>query len=146
MTTVRTIAEEARKKAMQALHAEGRKRGFDHQALRELAGVESLKSLKRAQIVELTNRLRGGEGVGDRKARRRRGLATRKAQSVGGVIELVDAKAIEIIRGLAEALGWSNERLEKFTARQLNGRTEIRTIGDANAVIRGMRAIYRRGV
>lgn len=144
MATVAELRERNRKTALRALHAEGRKRGLDHDALRAMAGVESLSEVAYPQLMRLTDRLRGGPGIKSVEGRQRRGLATRKNQAVRGVVELVDGKSIEIIRGLAEALGWDDERLRIFTKRQLRGWTAIRTIGDANSVIRGMRAIYQR--
>ena len=48
---------------LRRMHAVGRKRGYDHEALRDLAGVDSLKRLTVRDALQLIERLERGANV-----------------------------------------------------------------------------------
>ncbi len=63
------------------------------------------------------------------------------------VIDMVDAPTLELLATLKAKLGWDQARLEAFLrspSSPLAGRTEISTLGQANAVIWALKAILRR--
>lgn len=141
----------SRDKALRGLHAEARKRGLDHDALHEIALERfqrgSLRDLSVAQIQGWANELRQAQAPRSAASRRRQGTAGRKtAGKAAKVVELVGAKELELIGGYAEALGWDRARLDGFIRRQLGEHGRVRTVGDANKVIDGLRAMYRRSV
>jgi hypothetical protein len=130
-------------KLFRGIHAEGLKRGMDHDALRDLATenyqVYSMAKLSDAQLLAMYRMLSGGK-----KLKNRGNLPSRGELTAGAESELVYAEDLtELDQCFAEA-GFSMAAKLTFTRRQLDGRDYIRTRGDLVRVMAGIRAFLRR--
>ena len=130
---------------LRALHAEGRKHGLDHGALHDLAaehfGVESLARLSEPQARSLFKRVAGREfhakqhRIRSAQGRKAAGTEGRKGQN-DNVETMVSAEDCELFYGIAYGkLAWTAQTLKRFIPRQLQGRDQIRTMGDLNRVL-----------
>jgi hypothetical protein len=122
-----------------AVHAEGAKRGFDHDGLRDLFHTNyGTRSLAQATDAQLLAVYRGWTG----KTLKYMGKLPRRAegqdlQIVSGA-DLSDLAQEFAVRGLGE------EGKAAFIRRQLRGRDVIRTRRDFVRVMAGVRAMNRR--
>ncbi len=128
---------DTRAKLIRALHAEGRKRGMDHDALRDMFRVPSLSTVP---VDELERTLKGWTGKGLRRNTPlpRRGYGSSTFVELAGLDEfttLVNAFAIAQM---------DSEAQKSFIRRQLRGREAIRTVADFHKVFSGLRAMNRR--
>ena len=126
-----------RAKLLRAIHAEGRKRGMDHDALRDMFKVPSLSNVP---VDELERRLKGWTGKGLRRKTPlpRRGYGSSTFVELAGLDEfttLANAFAIAQMNGEAQ---------KTFISRQLRGRDTVRTVSDFHKVFSGLRAMNRR--
>lgn len=139
---------QSRAVSMRALHAEARKRGLGHDELHDLAlqrfGKGSLGELTAAELRRWAGELRRAQTPRSGQGRRRQGTDGTRRQKPSGVVELAGSKELELIGGYAEALGWGRDRLDGFIRRQLGERGKVRTLAEANKVIHGLKALYRR--
>jgi len=123
---------------MRAIHAEGTKRGLDHDGLRQIArdsyGVKSMAELTGEQLFGWYHGWTG-------KALRSR---TKVRPWGGGEGQMVAAEQlIELAQEFAKR-GWGPQTQENFIRRQLKGRDTIHTVHDWRRVLRGVRAMNRR--
>ena len=138
-----------RKKLMRGLHAEAAKRGIAHDDLRSIAGVDSLGKASNAQLGRAFEQLCGRPflarhpGIRDRRRRKAAGNAGHKSYE-SNLVELASADDLLMIRQAADRLGWGPQTLEKFTSRQLKGRSEIRTLADVNKVFQPIKRMLHR--
>ncbi|MDE2097837.1 MAG: hypothetical protein KGL39_11360 [Patescibacteria group bacterium] len=124
---------------MRAIHAEGKKRGIDHDGLHDLCrenyGVKSMSELSGEQL------------YGWYHGWTKKGLRSRtKVRPWGGADDcrLVGGEQlIELAQEFAKR-GWGQQTQNNFIRRQLKGRDIIRTEHDWRIVIRGVRAMNRR--
>lgn len=132
-----------RARLFRALHAEGLKRGFDHEGLRDLCrerfDIESMGSL---DIDQLQRMYRGFAGrwfpTRKRKPLPKRGYAK------SGELEIVSGDHLETLARAFAMRGWGKETQRTFIRRQLGGREQIRTTRDFQRVFRGVQAMNRR--
>ncbi len=137
---------------LRALHAEGKKRGFDHGMLREIAGqrfgVSSMSALSEDQLNgwyrEWTGRVFRPKRrpIRNKAQRHAAGTAGRK-DATSKVEHLVSGDDLALLGQFAARLGWGKETLAKFTRRQLGGRDQIRTVADLNKVLWPMKRMLR---
>lgn len=131
-------ASAARARLFRALHAEGSKRGLDHDALRDLCrerfSVASMAELNEGQLREMY-RAWTGHGL-----RRKSALPRRPS---GAVAEMVTGDDLNTLAEAFALRGWTHETQRAFIHRQL-GRDEIRTRRDFWRVFSGVRAMNRR--
>ncbi len=134
--------QSARARLFRAVHAEGTKRGLDHDALREVCrgrfGVHSMGDLTEPQL-EFLYRDWTGHGI-----RKRRGSLPKRGYARGNQIELVSGEDLELLGRAFAKSGWGKETQAAFIRRQLSGRADIRTRGDFWKVFSGVRAMQRR--
>lgn len=134
-----------RSRALQALHAEGKKRGFDHEALRN--EVFRVRSLADVPIDKLLAALKNWTGRGLRRVRAEKRGTELPRKGYG-----TDPASAEMVSGddlntLAEAFaqrGLDKDAQHNFIRRQLGGREVIRTRKDFHRVFSGIRAMNRR--
>lgn len=128
-----------RAKLFRALHAEGIKRGMDHDALRDTFGVKSMSTISTEQ---LQARLKDWTG---KSVRRVTPLPRRGYGKKRGPLEMVTE---EDLATLAEAFGRRGmDKISQqcFIFRQLGGKDSVvRTRGDFHKVFSGIRAMNRR--
>lgn len=125
---------------VRAIFAEGRKRGLDHDQLRDVVESETRRT---RSIAELTHReaeavlrkLKGNGFVSLRTIQYHR-----KKQ---GVQQVVQQEQLDLIAALASQRHWPAETLLNFCKRQC-GHTKPRTTSEANKVIEGLKAMNRR--
>ena len=139
---------ETRTRVMRALHAEGAKRGLDHEGLREMCrgrfGVASMGDLDLAQAASLykdvtgTEFLVAGQGPAPRVKLPERGYAAR------GETQIVSGGELELLERAFAKRGWGPATKSAFIRRQLRGREQIRTRADFQRVFRGVQAMNRR--
>ena len=129
-----------RARLMRALHAEGVKRGFDHDGLRDVCrerwGAASMGKATDAQLAELYHAWTG-------KGLRRATPLPRKGHVKAAGEEMVSG---EDLNALAEAFarrGWGPETQRVFVKRQ-TGREKILSRKDFWRVFSGLRAMERR--
>lgn len=126
-----------RNRLMRAIHAEGKKRGIDHDGLHDIAvqnwGVPSIKDASEAQLYGLYN------GWTKKGLRRR----ARPFPS-GDNREFVNGEdLVEMAEEFAKR-GWGADTQSNFIARQLRGRHKISTRGDLRKVLFAVRAMNKR--
>lgn len=136
-----------RTRVMRALHAEGAKRGLDHEGLREMCrgrfGVASMGDLDLAQAASLykdvtgTEFLVAGRGPAPRVKLPERGYAAR------GETQIVSGGELELLERAFAKRAWGPATKLAFIRRQL-GREQIRTRADFQRVFRGVQAMNRR--
>ena len=97
---------------LKALHVIGCRRGLDHLALRELAGVASLKDLSITQAAELIERWQMDDHKRDFKPPEPDRAKARD------VIRLATQRQRSQIARLFEALGWDVEKATAFLKRR----------------------------
>ena len=129
-----------RVKLMRGLHAEAKKRGLDHDALRDVFKVKfSVASISVASDAQLGELYRDWTGKGIRGAALpRRGYGRR------GELDMVTAADLETLGRAYAERGWGPETQRAFIRRQLGGRDQIRTRRDFRRVFSGIRAMQRR--
>jgi hypothetical protein len=127
---------------MRAIHAEGLKRGLDHEALRDVCrakfGVASMAELSAGQKKQLFRDLAGKNFVTHRMRLPERGYAQQ------GKLEMISPAELETLERAFALRGWGPETKKAFVRRQLGGREEIRTRADFQRVFRGVQAMNRR--
>jgi len=135
---------EPRTAVMRALHAEGAKRGLDHEGLREMCrgrfGVASMGDLDLAQAASLYKDLTGTEFLVRERPKVKlpeRGYAAR------GETQIVSGGELELLERACAKRGWGPATKLAFVRRQL-GRDQIRTRADFQRVFRGVQAMNRR--
>jgi hypothetical protein len=131
-----------RNRLFRAVHVEGQKRGFDHDALRDLCaeryGVHSMSALTDGQLAAVYHSWTG-KGLRRRAALPQRGEALKaKAETIVSGEELLELDREFATRGLGES-----GRLA-FIRRQLRGRDQIRTRKDWVKIITPLRRMNRR--
>lgn len=128
-----------RTKLFRALHAEGKKRGFDHDGLRNLLEVKSLSTVETHRLEAL---LKGWTGKGLKRSTPlpRRGHAERTFPE----IQLAGLDEFRTLANAFQIAGMEAEAQKKFIERQLRGRAEVRTVNDFQRVFSGLRAMNRR--
>jgi len=123
-----------------ALHAEARKRGLDHDGLRDVCalkfGVRSMTELDEGQLRTLYRDWTG------RGLKRKTPLPKRGCARAPG-IEMVSGEDLETLARAFALRGWDERTQRQFVRRQL-GREEIRTRKDFWRVFSGVRAMNRR--
>ncbi len=125
-----------RARLFRALHAEGAKRGFDHDGLRNLFGAHSLSDVTTEDLRKCLH----GWGKKMRLAplpRRGYGSDTKQA-------ELVSGEDLNLLGEAFQRRGWTHEQQRNFIRRQLKGRETVRTRADFHTVFSGVRAMNRR--
>ncbi len=139
-----------RARLFRAIHAEGIKRGIDHDALRDMCrtnfGVHSLSEMTDDNLYKLyrswTNR-----GLKRRKHEAGPGCQPVDKHEGFRVLDKLQMVASEDLVILAQEFalaGMSEDSQKGFIRRQLRGRDIIRTRGDWGKVINGLRAINKR--
>jgi len=116
------------RKVIRALHAEGVKRGLDHDGLHDVCksrfGLDSMAELNLQQAKALFRDLTGADFARPRVTLPKRGYGRR------GVLEMVTPAHMEVLGRAFSERGWGPETRRAFIARQLQGREEIRTVAD----------------
>ena len=132
-----------RQKLFRAVHAEALKRGFDHDALREVCrqayGVHSMSEVRDDQLASLYKQWTG-KGI-KRQAKLPRAGEAKAPRSLDQVVS--SAELLEFERECARR-EWGPETRRNFIRRQLQGRDIIRTRRDFVRVFSGIRAMNRR--
>jgi len=132
---------DARVRVMRALHAEGAKRGLDHEGLRAKCGVASMGDLDLAAAAACYKDLTGTEFLMRERPKVKlpeRGYAAR------GETQIVSGGELEILERAFAMRGWGPAVKLAFVRRQLGGRDQIRTRADLQRVFRGVQAMNRR--
>lgn len=131
-----------RARLMRAVHAEGLKRGFDHEGLRAVCrerwGVASMREATDRQLAELYHAWTG-------KGLRRQTPLPRKGVLAAPAEELVSGEDLNTLAEAFARRGWGPETQRAFIKRQTRGREQIRTRKDFWRVFSGLRAMERRG-
>lgn len=127
-----------RSRLFKALHAEGKKRGFDHEALRELFNCHSLSAVATEDLQKCL--LSWGKKM-RRTALPRKGYVAKAKQS--GQIELIGGKDLTLLGDAFQKRGWTDAQQRNFIRRQ-TGHETIRTRADFHKVFSGVRAMNRR--
>lgn len=124
---------------LRAIHAEAKKRGLDHDALHDLCvtrcGVQSMSQMTGQQLHSLYNQWTG------KALRRRAPLPTGKPIEDR---QMIGSEELITLQQEFAKRGWGPETQTNFTKRQLRGRSNIRTRGDWNKVLQGIRALNKR--
>ena len=136
---------------MRALHAAGRARKLDHDALHDLAeeryGVASLKDLSYYQITEFLDDLNKGEGAKPRWSAQRRAMMANHGRKdydhSQDPVQLIGEREKQMLRDAAEFGGWTEQGLERFCRRQC-GQAMPRTLAEFNKVFRPMKTMFAR--
>ena len=140
----KAMAQAERAILFRAIHAEGLKRGLDHDGLHDVCrgkfGAESMGALDVGQLKTLFRDLTGKNF----QARRRTALPKRGCLRRGG-LEMVSGEDLETLGRAFSMRGWGEETRREFVRRQLGGREQIRTRADFWRVFSGVRAMNRRG-
>ena len=144
--------DEIRTRLLRGFHGEGKRRGLDHDGMRDVAadrfGVSSMAALKLEQMQAW---YRDWTGRAFRPKRRRivdaaRRKAAGKAGRTGAedkVVHLASGEDLDLLGEYAARLGWGKQTLGSFIRRQLQGRETIRTVGDLNKVLWPMKRMAR---
>jgi hypothetical protein len=131
-----------RARLMRALHAEGSKRGLDHDGIRDIChlkfNVDSMGALNEGQLKTLFRDWTG------RNFTRRKTALPKRGYAKSGELEMVSAEDLETLERAFSARQWGPETKRAFIRRQLDGREEIRTKADFHRVFSGARAMNRR--
>jgi hypothetical protein len=125
-----------RAKLLRALHAEGLKRGIDHEGLRELFNTRSLASVETADLQRVL--FSWGKRVRS-QALPRKGYAKKPVAA-----EMVSGEDLTLLGDAFQRRGWSDEQRRNFIRRQLGGRDVVRSRKDFHRVFSGVRAMNRR--
>ena len=128
-----------RVRLLKALHAEGKKRGLDHDGLHDLFNSRSLGTVP---TQELQNVLRSWGKKIRATPLPRRGYA--KKADAAGLSEMVSGEDLTLLGDAFQLRGWSKEQQRNFIRRQLGGREVVRTRGEFHKVFSGVRAMNRR--
>lgn len=126
------------------LHAEGQKRGMDHDAIhdmcRELYGVHSMSQMREADLMQI---IKGWTGKSLRRQARlpRRGEA---AATKPGEVQMVSGEELVTLEAEFAKRGLGQEGRDNFIRRQLGGRGQVRTRRDFAKVFGGLRAMNKR--
>ncbi len=136
-------ADARRIRLLRAVHAEGKKRGLDHDGLRDVCrltfGVGSMKELGEEELKALYHDWTG------RGLRRRTELPRRgKGEGSTTLAVMASGEDLETLAAAFAARGWGKETQRQFIRRQLSGREVIRRRGDFWRVFSGVRAMNRR--
>lgn len=124
-----------RARLLKALHAEGKKRGFDHEALRELFNCHSLSTVETPALQKCL--LSWGKKM-------RASPLPRRGYAKSGELEIVAGEDLNLLAEAFQRRGWTPDQQRNFIRRQLGGREHIRTKADFHRVFSGVRAINRR--
>jgi len=126
-----------RAKLLRAIHAEGRKRGMDHDALHDMFKTPSLSTVS---IDELERTLKGWTG----KGLRRNAPLPRRGYGSSTFVELAGLEDFATLANAFAVAQMNGEAQKTFIRRQLRGRDTVRTVADFHKVFSGLRAINRR--
>lgn len=142
-------------KLFRAIYGCCKEHGVDNEGLHDVVRLRfnkaSLKELSNRECYELMDGIRGkatqrrGGGVSGHSYTER-GAAMQSAgrrDSDLGVEFLVNTREMEMLRELAEQLGWSAAALQAFCQRQNKGQG-VKTLADLNRVLWGLKAMLRR--
>lgn len=128
-----------RARLMRAIHAEGKRRGLDHDALHAICLQQfQARSMADLSDAQLSGWYRHWTG---------KLLKSRAPRPVAGAnddLQLVSGEEMIDLSQQAAVRGLSHEGLINFIRRQLRGREVVRTRGDYRRVVRGLRAMNRR--
>lgn len=127
-----------RAKLLRAIHAEGRKRGMDHDALRDMFKVPSLSKVS---IDEMERTLKGWTGKGVRRSKPLPRAGYGKSSTLTELVGLEDFTTLANAFAIAQM---DSKAQKAFISRQLCGRDTVRTVADFHRVFSGLRAINRR--
>jgi hypothetical protein len=132
-----------RTRLFKAIHAEGVKHGFDHDALRDWAknthaGVKSMADLTDGQLLGMYKSLTGG------KTLRRYGKLAGRGEMPSADSQLVSTEDLASLDQEFVLAGFDAITKLSLIRRQLNGREVIRTRGDLVRVAAAVRAIRNR--
>lgn len=127
-----------RTKLLRALHAEGKKRGLDHDDLRFVLRVSSLSD---ASIADMERVLKEWTG---KSIRRRQTSLPRKGYLKTGELQIAGLEEFTTLQNAFAIAGMDGDAQRGFIRRQLRGREEVRTVADFHRVFSGLRAINRR--
>ena len=120
------------------MHAEGLKRGLDHDGLRGC--FPECHSLSVVKTEDLARVLQGWTG---RTVRRKTPLP-RKGYGTKGEIELISGDDLNTLGEAFQRREMGVDAQRNFIRRQLGGRESIRTRADFHKVFSGIRAMNRR--
>lgn len=131
-----------------------------------IAGGEEARELRHAYIREVTSgraaatnelsfadAMRVIRSLIDDQAGRRTIADRERAQAAGThgrrgsssrQIAIASPEQVNLLIGHADRLGWTRERLDAFIARQLGSGRRVRTVGDCNKVLWGLKSMLRR--
>lgn len=130
-----------RARLMRAIHAEGKRRKLDHDALHDLVearfGVRSMAAMKTEDLLALYKGWTG-HGLRSRAAKPARGEAATSRLRMVSSEEMISLEMEFAKRGLGD------EGKRNFVRRQLRGRDQVRTRGDWTRVMAPLRAMNRR--
>jgi len=141
-----TGADRRRALVMRALHAEGARRGLDHDGLRDVAAARfqaaSMSALSLKELAEMYLGLTGQEFLFHQS----KSHVTLPPRGItqSCLTELVSGEELELLERAFAARGWGNETKKAFIRRQLRGLEQIRTRADFQRVFRGVQAMNRR--
>ena len=137
-----------RARLFRAVHAEGLKRGLDHDGLRDVCRERfKLESMGKLQVNQLQQLYRGFTGYGFRARKagtRPAAPLPKRGYGQRGELEMVSADHLETLARAFAMRGWGRETQRVFIRRQLSGREQIRTTRDFQRVFRGVQAMNRR--
>lgn len=132
----------ARARLMGGIHAEGLKRGFDHDGLRGVCrvkfGVESMAALNEVQLAGWYRDWTG------KSLKRGGGKLPGKGYGKAGELELVSGDDLAALGNEFARRGWGPETQANFIRRQLGSRHQIRTRRDWWKVFAAVRAMNKR--
>lgn len=125
---------------LRAIFAEGKKRGLDHDRLRDMAEsitrrTRSLKELTKPEAESMLRTLKGNRFTPLRTLQHRR-----QREHIDQVVQPAQLK---LIAELATQRGWSAETTLKFCERQCGHKRPL-TTKQANSVIEALKAMNRR--
>ncbi len=125
---------------VKAIFAEGRKRGLDHEGVRDVVEsttrrTRSVRELTRSEADAVLQKLKANQFIPLRTLQYRR----RKQ----GVKQLASKAQLKLIAELASQRGWTPEGLASF-CKKVCGHATPRTTEEAGKVTEGLKAMNRR--
>jgi hypothetical protein len=135
------LSPESHARLFRALHAEAKRRGLDHDALRDIIrsrfDVASMADAQDRQLLALYKDWTG-------KSIRRKSRLPKRGYTKTNQLEIISAEDLETLGNAFSLRNWGPDTIQTFVRRQLGGRDQIRTRADFHRVFSGVRAMNRR--
>jgi hypothetical protein len=135
--------DRTRVRLMRAVHAEGLKRGLDHEALRDVCrqkfNTGSMGDLSDTQLRKIYR-----DWTGRTLGRSAAVVLPKRGHAKQGGLEMVSGEELELLERAFARRAWGPDTKREFIRRQLGGREQIRTRADFHRVFSGVRAMNRR--